>query len=406
VAREAVQHYGREFGIRPVGSGPFKVVSFDTARVVLDRNPHFRQEPVDLAAEGYDPASQRFTGVERIQGRSPPFVDRLVIDFIKDDAAAWNSFSKGDEVQYMTLSPEMADEVLASRAPLRLRPGYAAKYQAFAGVEAGFIYEVFNFDFPEFGYSPDPVQNERNKALRCAVMKGWDWPARNDTWYFGLAVVFPGIIPPSVPEYDPQVSRATITRDVAGAKRLLREHGWTPENLPVLVYGQAAGVKQRMFYEQFRAWMAEIGYPPEKIRSKYYATFGDLSRAWRESELPLVILGWYLDYPDAENTLQLFYGPNAAPGSNLANYRNPEFDRLYEEASVMLTGPERTAIYRRMNELVLSDCVGMSGLSRNRVHLWHANVVALPDREITGGHFLRFVDVLPRGESARPADAG
>ena len=45
----------------------------------MERNPHYRQEPVDLAAEGYDPATQRFSGVEAIQGRSPPFVDRLEI---------------------------------------------------------------------------------------------------------------------------------------------------------------------------------------------------------------------------------------------------------------------------------------------------------------------------------------
>jgi hypothetical protein len=57
-----------------------------------------------------------------------------------------------------------------------------------------------------------------------------------------------------------------------------------------------------------------------------------------------------------------------------------------------------------MNELVLQDCVGMTGLSRKRIHLWHKNVVALPDREITAGFFVKYVDVLPRGESARPAD--
>ncbi len=404
VPHEAVEKYGREFAIHPVGSGPFQVVSYDTARVVMDRNPNYRQEPVDIWAEGYDPETQRFSGVERIQGRSPPFIDRLVIDFIKDDTSAWNSFTKGDETQYIGLAPEKTEEVIETKSPLKLRPEFAEKYQVYAGIEAGFVFEVFNFSFPEVGYSPDPVRNERNKALRCAVMKGWDWKARNDSWYFGLAVVFPGIITPTVPEYDPNVSKATITRDVEGAKKLLRDAGWTADNLPVLVYGQAAGVKQRMFYEQFRAWMAEIGYPPEKIKSKFFATFGDLSRAWKENQLPIVAKGWGLDYPDAENTLQLFYGPNGSPGSNDSNYKNPEFDRLYEQSSVMLPSPQRTAIYRRMNELVLGDCIGMTGLSRNRIYLWHKNVVAMPDREITGGFFFKYVDVLPKGESARPAD--
>jgi hypothetical protein len=46
----------------------------------------------------------------------------------------------------------------------------------------------------------------------------------------------------------------------------------------------------------------------------------------------------------------------------------------------------------------------MSGLSRNRIYLWHKNVVAVPDREIVGGFFLKYVDVLPAGQSAQPPD--
>lgn len=404
VPREAVEHYGRELGTHPVGSGPFQVVSYDTARIVFRRNRNYRQEPVDLAAEGYDPATQRHTGVERIAGRSPPFVDRLIIDFANDDASRWNSFTKGGEVQLSPLPAEKADEVLASRRPVRLKPQYADRYQVYSGPEAGFIFETFNFNFPEFGYNADPVRDRRNKALRCAIIKGFDWQARNDSWYFGLATIFPGIIVPVVPEFDPDLSRDSVTHDVEGAKRLLRENGWTAGNLPVLVYGQTAGVKQRMFYEQFRAEMKQIGWPAEKIVLKQFATFGDISRAWKDSRLPIVIKGWGLDYPDAENTLQLFYGPNGSPGSNDGNYRNPEFDRLYEQASVMLPSPERTALYRRMNQMVIDDCAAITGLSRNRIYLWHKNVVAVPDREIVGGFFYKYVDVLPAGQSARPAD--
>lgn len=406
VPHEAVACYGRELGTHPVGSGPFKVVAYDTARVVFERHPGYRQEPVDLAAEGYDPVKQRYTGVERIAGRSPPFVDRLIIDFANDDASRWNSFTKGDEVQLSALPPERAEAVLASLNPVRLQPEYAEKYQAYSGPEAGFVFEVFNFDFPDFGYHPDPARERRNKALRCAIIKAFDWEARNASWYFGLATVFPGVIVPVVPEFDPALSRASVTRDVDGARRLLRDNGWTAANLPVLVYGQSAGVKQRMFYEQFRAELKQIGWPPEKVVLKQFATFGDLSRAWKESRLPIVAKGWGLDYPDAENTLQLFYGPNGSPGSNDANWHNVEFDRLYEQAAVMLPSPERTALYRRMNQLVIDDCVGMTGLARNRIYLWHRNVVAMPDREIVGGFWLKYVDVLPPGQSARPDGLG
>jgi oligopeptide transport system substrate-binding protein len=139
--------------------------------------------------------------------------------------------------------------------------------------------------------------------------------------------------------------------------------------------------------------MMDIGYPKEKIVLKTYATFGDIAKAWRNSELPLISKGWGLDYPDAENTLQLFYGPNAAPGSNDGNYRNAAYDDLYRQAAVMLPSPERTELYRRMNKMVIDDCVAFTGLSRVGITLWHKNIIALPDRNFVGGRFLNFVDV-------------
>ena len=37
----------------------------------------------------------------------------------------------------------------------------------------------------------------------------------------------------------------SVTKDVEEARRLLRENGWTPENLPCIVYGTIAGVTER-----------------------------------------------------------------------------------------------------------------------------------------------------------------
>jgi len=395
VPREAVEYYGKQFAVNPVGSGPFSLVSYDTSKVVLQKNPGFRKEPVDLELEGYDPSTQATTGVAKISERSPPFLDRIEIHFIEEDSARWSSFTKGNEIQLSVLPKEQVDRVLVSKSPVRLKPEYAERYHMSSGFEAAFVYTAFNMDFPGFGYDPDPVQEKRNKALRCAIVKAVSWEQRNESFYYGLGKIFPGIIPPVVPEYDPDLSRESVTRDVAGARQLLADNGWTADNLPDYIYGTTAKVTGRLFFEQVRSWLKEIGYPQEKVILKQYASFGDISKAWKESQLPIIALAWKLDYPDAENTLQLFYGPNSSPGSNSGNYRNPEYDRLYDEASTMLPSPERTRIYRRMNRIIIDDCAAITGLSRTQITLWHKNVIAVPDRDIVSGFFLKYVDVEP-----------
>jgi hypothetical protein len=59
----------------------------------------------------------------------------------------------------------------------------------------------------------------------------------------------------------------------------------------------------------------------------------------------------------------------------------------------MLPSPERTELYRQMNQLVIDDCAAISGISRNLLFLWHKDAVMLPDRSFVSGFFLRFVDL-------------
>ena len=393
VPHEAVTAYGEGLGTRAVGSGPWKLERYTREQVRLVRNPDFRKEPLDLAYEGYDAALHGHLGIAHLDGKPSPFVDELWIDFIQESAARWASFTSGREIQLSGLPVEQTDIVLASKDPVALKPEYAQRYHLDTGPEAGLVFTVFNMADPDIGNVPDPQRNAMNRALRCAMRDAFDWQQRNDRFYSGLGEVFPGVIPPLLAEFDATLSRDSVTHNPERARARLAEAGWTAENLPTLDYGLVASVLGREMAEEFRGYMAAVGIPPEKINIKSYATFGDYNRALRTSELPIMGYGWGLDYPDAENVLQLFYGPNAAPGSNAANYRSPAYDALYEQSSVMLPSAARSEIYRQMNQMLIDDCVGILSLSRRRIALWHRDVLGLPDRQILGGFWLRFVDV-------------
>jgi oligopeptide transport system substrate-binding protein len=401
VPHEAVEFYGKELAIHPVGSGPYRLLSFNTADAVMVRNTGFRAEPFGLENEGYDPDKQSAYGLERLEGLTPPFTDRIEVSFIAEDAARWNAFIAG-ELDFVKVPVSQFDQVLESRSPPMLNPLLAKTRHLQASLESGFVHTDFNMDDPRIGYHSDPGQSARNKALRCAIIKAFDWQKRNEIFYYGIGQVFPGIIPPLAPEFDPQQNRAFVSRDLDGARRLLSDNGWNAGNLPDLEYGFASSVTERQMFEQFRSFMTEIGYPRDKVRPLSFATYGDYAKAYLNRKVMLMTIGWTMDYPDAENTIQLFYGPNASPGSNNANYNNEEFNRLYQASSTMQASPERTMMYRTMNHIVMEDCATISGVSRKLILLWNRDLAMLPDRSFLGGYFFRFIGPGDAGGKPQP----
>jgi ABC-type transport system substrate-binding protein len=78
---------------------------------------------------------------------------------------------------------------------------------------------------------------------------------------------------------------------------------------------------------------------------------------------------WFADYPDGDNFLQMLYGPNSAPQSNLANFNLPEFNRLYQRARTMPDSEKRTGLYEEMSRLFLAYAPWRLGVHRIQTHL-------------------------------------
>ncbi|QOC21909.1 hypothetical protein IC757_12845 [Wenzhouxiangella sp. AB-CW3] len=394
VPREVVESRGREFGTHPVGSGPFTLARRDESQAVLLRRPDFVRDPFDLAYEGHDPELHAELELEHLDGRHYPFVDRLEIHFITEPGSRWSSFAAG-EVDNVMVPPDQATRILSSRDPIRFTPEISQQYHSMASPEAGFVLYGFNMANQDIGHHPEPTRDQANRQLRCAMRDAFDWDRYNETFHHGLAQVFPGAIPPFVEAFDPSHGEDSIRHQPERAREHMDELAAT-EQLPRLTYGMEASVHQRQMFEQFRQRMVEAGLPRDHMQSRAFASFGEYSRAIAAGELDIFLLGWTMAWPDAQYALQLFYGPNAAPGANSFSYRNPEFDALFERATALPDGPERTALYRQLNDIVMDDCVFIGSLARTRLHLWHRHAHMQPDREMLGGFFLRFVDVGAR----------
>ena len=89
-------------------------------------------------------------------------------------------------------------------------------------------------------------------------------------------------------------------------------------------------------------------------------------------------IAWGADYPDAENFLQLLFGPNRSPGANGSGYSNPEFDKLFKVASILQDSPKRTSMYETMYKMAAEEVPWIYGVHRQSYvvkHSWIKNYV-------------------------------
>jgi ABC-type transport system substrate-binding protein len=83
-------------------------------------------------------------------------------------------------------------------------------------------------------------------------------------------------------------------------------------------------------------------------------------------------LGMAAGSPDGQSFLGWLYGPQSGNG-NLARFRLPEYDQLYERAQVLPDGPERDALFRQAIRIAVAYMpykVRVHRIFTDLVHPW------------------------------------
>ena len=244
------------------------------------------------------------------------------------------------------------------------RESREAGYQYRPVLVLDMIFRAFNMEDPIVGgYTPDKI------ALRKAITYAIDHDEFNQVFYEGLCVQYDGPIPPTLDGHPEghRIEGAPRGPDLAKARDLLAEAGYpNGEGLPpIRFYTNSSSVNARMM-DLLRRQLGEIGVELDA----QMVDFSQLIELTNKKQAPMFSFAWLSDYPDAENNLAMFYSKNVSPGSNHWNYSRPEFDALYERAVVMEPGPERTALYEQMRDMVVADAPIVGSLARNRYYVW------------------------------------
>lgn len=336
--QEAVRHYGEEFLNHPVGTGPYYLKTFvPNSQIVLLKNPHFRPETYPTTGSKW----AKDHGMLEDAGKKLPFIDKIIYEIIVESQPAWLKFLSGhldragipkDNFDSAMPSGELSDELKQMGVKLQVWP---SQTQWWIGMNL-----------------KDPVfQGEQGLHLRRAIAYSHDAKKFLKVIRNGRGQLANTVYPPMLAAYDEETVGDYYAFDQAKAAQELVLAGY-PEGkgapkLKIDIRG--SGSTARQIAEFIQRGIRDIGLDGELVSHSW----PEFLKMANQGELQLYWGGWVGDYPDEENWMQLLYGPNGAPGPNYSNFKNAEYDALYEKIRVMNDSPERRKLIQKMNRIAI-----------------------------------------------------
>jgi ABC-type transport system substrate-binding protein len=360
MAREVIEAYPEDTNAHPIGTGPYILTSWvRKSKMVLEANPDYRERFWDF--EGSDDPRDK-AAVAAMKGKRIPQIGRIEISVISEEQSRWLAFQNG-QIDFIDRFGSFAPIAIPNN---KLAPDLVARGIGWdRSVETEMIYTFFNMEDPVFGgFTKEKI------ALRRAIVMSYDNEEEIRVVRKGQATALNMPVPPGVVGNDPKY-RGIIKYDSALANKLLDHFGYKkgadgyrtlPDGSPlVMVLTSEPNAISRDYDELWKKSLDAIGVRFDTKKS----AFSDNIKAAEACQLTMWGSSWHSDYPDGENFMQLFYGPNTHQ-SNHACYRSAAFDKFYEQMSKMPNSPERNRLFDMMARQLEVDGVMRLGSARFR----------------------------------------
>jgi len=339
MAKEAVDHYGKGIVNVAVGTGPIKLKSWQRGgRIIFVKNPNFRKEYYPSEGEPSDKAN----GFLADAGKPLPLIDGIVYDIVQESQPLWLMFLQG-KIDAAGIPKDFFSQAVTQEK--KLTPFLDKKGINLIVQEDADTYWVgFNMEDPVVG---------KNLPLRRAMSMAWNRKEYIDIFANGRGLPAKGIFPPMFKEFDKDFKNPWTEYNLDGAKKQMKEAekiNGGPITVTLAIPG--ADTTSRQNGQYFKRSMAKIGL---NVKLDYldWPMFQDKVKT---KSVQIFTMGWVADYPDGENFMMLFYGPNESPGPNNFNYKNPKIDEMFRKVQVMQDSPERVKLYREMERIICDDC--------------------------------------------------
>jgi ABC-type transport system substrate-binding protein len=352
VAREVVQAYGDNIGAHPVGTGPMRLGEWRrSSRIVLERNPGYRERLWHAEPAADDAAGQAIAA--KLKGRRIPLVDRVEIAVIEEAQPRWLSFLNG---QF-----DFLERVPGAFIGMAMPGGQIAPNLAKQGIKGEIVLTTdvvmtyFNMEDPVVGgLEPYKV------ALRRAIGLCVDLEREIKVVRRGMAIPAQSPVVPYTSGYDPQFKSENSEYSPARAMALLDMYGYTdkngdgwreqPDGSPlVLQPATQPDQSSRELNELWQKNLAAIGLRVEFKPAKWPENL----KAARAGKLQMWGVASAASGGDGQGIFERYYGPQSGQG-NLARFKLPAMDAIFDRLTLLPDGPEREAVFDEAKRLAVA----------------------------------------------------
>lgn len=331
VPKEVAEHYERDFGRNPVGTGPFKFESWDDGnKLILTKNENYWKKDS--------------------KGQSLPYLDAVEISFITDLNQYYRAFQLGYFDMATRLEAAILDEVLYADGTVR--DDVKQQFNIFKGPYLATDYLAFQLDPNSEIYEGKKDHPFLNKEVRKALSYAIDRKRIVKLLRNGFGVEGKhGMVPDAMPYFDAKEVKG-YGFDPNKAIEALNKSGYKAEDLSGI---KLSITKRNKELAEFltKTWKEILGITVdlELNEGKVVIDLADNGR------ISFFKLSWLADYPEGENYLTLFYGGNFSPdGPNRTHFKNTRYDELYEKSLFLKDPKERGKVYEEMDGLLMEEC--------------------------------------------------
>jgi ABC-type transport system substrate-binding protein len=303
VSPAALQQYGDDIVMHPVGAGPFVLSNWvRDSRMELRRNPNYWQE-----------------GLPRLDG--------LEFRPLPDTETRYASLANGD-----------VDLIFGGYHTELLRGMENPNLRVYYGSGHGAEWSHFNFERPPFD----------DRRMREAFIRAIDRNAMAVTQYRGQMEAANGYFGAESEYTTPEAEAAWPSYDPERARQLVQEYV-AEGGSATITYKTTNAPNRVQFAEFLQAQMAAVGIT---LEPQFFDLAQYSSQVVQSGDFEVAgNVGGPVDtpYPAASNVF------HTGGSQNYGRYSNPEVDALLDQAAASVDDAERTRLYQRVQLLTNQD---------------------------------------------------